>query len=143
MTDTHSGDHWKNLAHRDTSDAEAFAAGSSLDPEGPAAAGMAFITALSQYDVRTLRAITSPDSGWGDFRAAHDLLEAIPDWGVGSVANYAVDRDDVAYMKILGNVTHNMQATEEDIVGAAAILTLINPGTGWIAHAIGNDYWTP
>ena len=143
MTNSHQhDDHWQNLAHRDVSDAEASSVGQGLDPEGPEAAAVAFISALSQLDVRTLRQITSPDSGWGDFREAHDALEDIPDWGLGTVADFAVGRHDVAYVKILANVTHNMQATDSDVVGAAAILTLVHTGTQWVPHALG-DYWRP
>lgn len=143
MNSSHSEDHWADLPHRDVTDSEAHQIGSSLDPNSPEAAAVAFISALSRYDTRTLRRITSPDSGWGDFREAHQFLESIPDWGLGTVAEYAEGRDDVAYVKILGNVSHNMQATEDTVVGAAAILTLVNAGPQWVAHAIGGDYWKP
>ena len=140
MTNSHSDDHWKNLSHRDVSEEEALDVGLGLYPDGPEAAAVAFISALSRFDVSMLRSITDPAFGWGDFRAAQALLEEIPDWGIGSTADYATGREDVAYVKILAHVNHSMQLTEGGIVGAAAVVTLLHTGMRWVARAIG-DYW--
>ena len=114
----------------------------SLDD--PVAVGILFLKALrdpGQYS-NALHNLVTPESldAWGDFSEAAKGLEAIQNPGFGSRANRAHDASDVAYVKILSNIEQSYEVTEEQVVLAAAVVTLVwRPEFGqWMVHGLGD-----
>ena len=94
-----------------------------------------------QYS-NALHNLVTPESldAWGDFSEAAKGLEAIQNPGFGSRANRAHDASDVAYVKILSNIEQSYEVTEEQVVLAAAVVTLVwRPEFGqWMVHGLGD-----
>ena len=132
-------DQWRRF----TSDAEAQTALPQPSPDNPVSVSLMFCEALEQpaQFLTALRALTTPEShdAWGDFEATGAFLRSIPDRGYGSVANPAHDAPDVCYFKILGGVVQSYEVLDDQVVEAAAILTLVwRPEYGsWLVHSIG------
>lgn len=140
--------HWDNLPHRAPTDDEVQEAMDSIPEGDPMHVALAFVYGLSELNEPLLEMFTNPESrrSWGDYQEPHDLLKTFGEWGIGSEAQYATELGvEIAYVKILREVTENMQVTEDTPVVAAAILSLVRRpdiNGGWFAQAIG-EYWHP
>lgn len=139
---------WDALPHSTPNDDEVRAKLDSIPDGDPMHVAMAFIFALSELNRTVLESLTNPESrpAWGDYRETHDVLVGFGDWGIGSQPEYLEERGArLAYVKILRDVDESMVATEDTIVMAAAILTLVKRpdiNNSWFVQAIG-DYWHP
>jgi len=100
----------------------------SLVLNGPAAVG------------HVLRLVT-PESAtaWGDFSAVRGRLEEIGSWGLGTYAVSEENTRDVAYVKILPDVSTAFRVRGDAVVDVAALITLVwRPETqSWLVHAFG------
>jgi hypothetical protein len=130
-----SDNHW-------TVEDDAAAAGAGRDETHPAFVALTFmsmITDLTQWQ-HHLPAIVTPESldSWGDFTEIRDVLERIPERGLGSGATPATDAPDVAYVKIMRDVPHTflLQAGELQV---EELITLVwRPEVGrWLVHSVG------
>jgi predicted nucleic acid-binding protein len=117
-----------------------------LPPEdltNPASVGLLFCQALADHRRYrpALGFLVTPESSphWGDFSQAAAFLAEIEDHAYGSFTNPAHGAPDVQYFKILRHVSESYQLLDDQIVGAAAVLTLIwRPEHGrWMVHSIG------
>lgn len=136
-------EHWKDLPHEDVDDATAAAnVSQNDDPHDPVAIGLAFVNALSGDELVDPSVLVTPESigAWGDFGAAREALLAIEGRGFGSIADRAVDAEDVAYFKILAHVDQSFRVTEGDVVMMAGVVTLVwRPEFDrWMVHALGD-----
>lgn len=121
---------------------DAHAAISGYGPEEPLFTAFAFLEGVGKQLSRDEMSVTvTPESidAWGDFSAIRDALDKIGDWGVGSYPEPAPGASDVAYVKILADVTEIYQQQETVAVTPAAWITLVwRPEVGfWLAHAFG------
>jgi hypothetical protein len=132
---------WRRFTSRE--EAEAALPGPSL--RDPLSVGMMFLNALEDHvhHPNALLTLTTPEShpAWGDFSETAEMLRSIDDYGVGSVANRAVDAPDVAYVKVFRGVTQPHQVLDEQPVPAAAVMTLVwRPELDrWVVHAMGGS----
>lgn len=115
------------------------------DPMNAAFIGIMFCKALRnpvEYQTALTQLVT-PESlnDWGDFAAAGELLESIPEVGFGTLTNQAYGAPDVRYFKILSGVGDAYMVVDEQPVMAAALLTMIwRPEHGrWMVHAMGDS----
>ena len=140
----HEEDAWSSLVGRqDVQDEDALPHFGLPRPENAALVGLAFVAALLDERSEAPEHLVTPESRkhWGDFSAARELLAAIPNRGIGSRANRAFDARDVAYVKILAEVTRAFVIKgEEQVVEVAAVVSLVwRPELGsWLVHAVGD-----
>ena len=134
---------------RFVSDDEARTAVPAFSFQDPVAVGLAFCNALDRRGdyLAALQRMVTPESlpAWGDFREAAAFHSSIENPGYGSVANRAHGDDEVAYFKILADITRGYQAQSDQIVGFAGIVTLVwrRELGEWRVHAFGGDYLRP
>jgi len=137
-------DSWRRF----TTDEEAAAALPEPSLTDPVSVGIMFVTALEDPigRRRDLELLITPESAnaWGDFTEAAAGLATIEDQGFGSIADEAVGALDVRYFKILRGVPDGYKVLDDQIIDAAAIVTLVwRPEFGqWMVHAMG-DYVRP
>lgn len=112
--------------------------------QNPVSLGMMFCDALDEYQnfADVLARFVTPESleSWGDFSEASALLASIGRRAYGSNADRAMGDDDVAYFKILRGGSGSFHAVGDQIISAAAIVTMVwRPEYGeWRVHQIGN-----
>jgi hypothetical protein len=109
----------------------------------PSFSAMAFMSVMANPEdhADALHSVVTPESipAWGDFSETAAMLKEIVNWGVGSVPTAAEGAPDVAYVKILRDVTETYQQQGDALVEVPAVLTLIwRPEVGlWLVHGIG------
>jgi hypothetical protein len=112
--------------------------------QDPVALGIMFCDALDEYQdfPDVLARLVTPESleAWGDFSEASAGLARIGQRGYGSNADRAMGDNDVAYFKIFSGVNESFRAIGDQIISAAAIVTMVwRPELGeWRVHQIGN-----
>lgn len=150
MSGSGTDDKWERLKKRPMSEQDVAAIAdrdfSDLDAAqaNPFAMAMTFIQGLQDRTefLPALEAVTTPESraAWGDFAEAAAALDSIEDWGIGSMPSRAEGASDVAYAVVLRSVGQGFQSLDEQVVDAAAIITLVwRPEFGrWLVHAFGH-----
>jgi hypothetical protein len=109
----------------------------------PSFSAMAFMSVMADPEDHAvaLHSVVTPESipAWGDFSETAAMLKEIGDWGVGSVPTAAEGAPDVAYVKILRDVTETYQQQDDALIEVPAVITLIwRPEVGfWLVHGIG------
>lgn len=140
MTD----DFWSSLSKRDAGvDEERARLAKRPDMADPFSTALLFFQALVDHVefLNALENLITPESreAWGDFEVAAALLASIEDWGLGDKPTLAVGDPHVAYAKVLRGVTQPFEVLEEQVISAAAVITLVwRPELGmWRVHAFG------
>lgn len=143
-----TNDNWENLDKRFVEDAVSGARaeiGDEGDLTKPTNILILFMSALDDITENrdALSFLVTPESlsAWGDFSEAATFRDSIEDRGIGSIPKRAYGDDDVAYGAILGGVTDSFQMQSEELVSAAAVVTMVwRPSFGrWMVHGFG-DY---
>lgn len=132
---------WRRFATPD----EAADAIPEPDLTDPASVGVLFYQALqdpSEFQ-QVLAFLTTPESqsAWDDFAEAGEMLAAIEDHGIGTMVKEAQGDPSVAYAKILRGITDSYEVLDNQIINAAAVITLVwRPDFGrWMVHGIGDS----
>lgn len=88
-----------------------------------------------------LRLLVTPESraGFGDFRSARERLASIDRWAVGDCPVPAFQDPEVVYVKLLSGVVVSFRVESEQLVLAAAVITLVwrSQPQRWMVHAFG------
>lgn len=92
---------------------------------------------------KALLNLTTPEShaAWGDFTEVAQALDNIEDWGTGSMVEKAFGDPDVAYAKVLRGVDRGYEVLDDQILEAAAAITLVwRPSFGqWMVNGFGQS----
>jgi hypothetical protein len=119
---------------------------SAYAPNHPWRVGMEFLARLKQLDsdptaIEDLEYLSTPESRWGDFKGAADMVAAWGDWGVGTRVAVHPDAPDVAYLAIRPKIrkAHQVEdAAATDLGQLGAISFVWRPEHGlWLVHGIG------
>ncbi len=122
---------------------EAMRRSASLHPNSPSFSAKVFANALRSpiRNARILGWLVTPESrvGWGDFEKAAGQLRAIKNPGIGSHASPAFEAPDVAYVKIMADVSQAFTLDEPSFGTESAIVTLVwrPEHARWLVHGFG------
>lgn len=78
---------------------------------------------------------------WGDFSEARDFLNSIADYGLASKIHFN-EEHSLATANLLSGVTENMKIEADQLIGAAAVITLVKEQTEvteWSIFSIGDS----
>lgn len=115
----------------------------SVHPDSPSYSARVFANALRSpiKNSGLLAWLVTPESraSWGNFEKAATLLRSIKNPGIGSNATPAFDAPDVAYVKIMADVTEAFTLDEPSFGTESAIVSLVwRPEHGrWLVHGFG------
>lgn len=88
-----------------------------------------------------LSRLITPESAtaWGDFGAVRGRLAELGNWGLGTQAVGEGTTRDVAYVKILSDLSSAFRLRGDDVVSVAALITLVwrPEAQSWLVHAFG------
>lgn len=137
-------DRWSSLSKMDVSDEEARLSAIRFDPTDPYAVAVLFLQCLEDHHqyLNALENLITPESrnAWGDFSEAAAILASIEDYAVGSKPEPAFGDPHVCYANVLRGVTTSFEVIEEQLIMAAAAITLVwRPELlgMWRVHAFG------